>query len=335
MRRAVIASGIVVFVALAPSVLAQQAKKVINVTLISPAPGQVLQGLNRIEGKAESSAGVKRIELRVQDRIVADFEPPEFQQEASIYFDWDTRFLPHSNRETRNRYFTIEVRALASGERVSDSEIVRVAVDNPPLPPTGLQAYVEGRSVLLGWDRNPEPDVTGYRVLRASEGRYRVVGSPTGSEFHETLPVGSYLYAVIATRSSTTSKSGVSSPRSAPLYLEIEPGADPDAGFIVGGAPAAPGGLPNAVGVQGLGQRGLPRLPAFAADEGSYRERLPYRVPKEFRVVRDTAGEGRPWWRFVPPDGLRWVAAGALLLVMAGQARFLAGRLTVPGTDAR
>jgi len=38
----------------------------------------------------------------------------------------------------------------------------------PPGAPTGLRAVAAPRSIELSWDRNPEPDLAGYRIYRAA-----------------------------------------------------------------------------------------------------------------------------------------------------------------------
>jgi fibronectin type 3 domain-containing protein len=71
-----------------------------------------------------------------------------------------------------------------------------------PAAPTGLAAVVGTKSVELVWDRNSEPDVTGYRVYRAMEdGKPEVIGGEVPAlAFSDTrIEAGKrYRYAVSA-----------------------------------------------------------------------------------------------------------------------------------------
>ena len=102
--------------------------------------------------------------------------------------------------------------------------------------------------------------------------------------------------------------------------------------------------LPTSISLPSLaGLAPLPNLPPadqFGATElewGSYEEELPYDL-----------SAGAPQWigggtrnvaarapdRFIPPDGLRWVAAGILLLMTASLLRFAAVRLGIEPAEA-
>ena len=64
--------------------------------------------------------------------------------------------------------FFYEVTAVnAAGARGAPSEPVQGLTKPDPLPPSGLHlAEREGSSVVLVWERNVEPDIVAYRVLR-------------------------------------------------------------------------------------------------------------------------------------------------------------------------
>ncbi len=82
-------------------------------------------------------------------------------------------------------------------------------------------------------------------------------------------------------------------------------------------------------GISGL--FGIPQLPvADTLEWGEYDDTLPYDLPNSTQVYNETLINGvaaRAPDRIIPPDGLRWVAAGLLLLVGASMLRFGAVRL--------
>ena len=70
-------------------------------------------------------------------------------------------------------YTYVVQRTVPAGNRVAESELSDPASITPkdtfpPAPPTGLRALGGTNSVELTWERNPEPDLAGYRVYRAS-----------------------------------------------------------------------------------------------------------------------------------------------------------------------
>lgn len=83
-------------------------------------------------------------------------------------------------------------------------------------------------------------------------------------------------------------------------------------------------------GINGL--VGIPQLPSSSTLEwGDYEQELPYDLPQgtqlysEEILANGVAARGPD--RIIPPDGLRWVAAGLLLIVGASMLRFGAVRL--------
>ena len=89
-------------------------------------------------------------------------------------------------------------------------------------------------------------------------------------------------------------------------------------------------GLPGGVALPSLpGRMGLPDLPSTETEWGTYEEELPYDLPSG-GVPLSADGQNiaaRSPWRVIPPDGLRWVAAGLLFLVTAALCRFGAVKL--------
>lgn len=116
------------------------------------------------------------------------------------------------------------------------------------------------------------------------------------------------------------------------------PGFAPQGGgsFTVGGKTLGGIGLPGALSLPG--GRGLPDLPSVnngsaSISDGTFEETLPYDLDDAAGL--EFLGEGNPGnvaavstsWSVVPPDGLRWVAAGLWFLVTAALLRFLERRL--------
>ena len=107
--------------------------------------------------------------------------------------------------------------------------------------------------------------------------------------------------------------------------------------FYIGGKRIAIGGLPTGfLRLPGMGG-GLPQLPQGEGVKwGSYEAELPYDVPSGSGPLGSevTNIAARSPWRVIPPDGLRWLAAGLLAIVAAALAHFLAGRIEDEPSEA-
>ncbi|MDQ3984963.1 MAG: Ig-like domain-containing protein [Actinomycetota bacterium] len=325
----------ILVLALFPSPVAAQEEddRVVDVRVVSPAPDTVVSEQVTVHGKASSPTGIKRVELFVDDELIYKTDVSEFRREVHAVTAWDTYFLPNSEEVTPNGPYKVAVRGVANGENNAEKRSIIVTVDNAPVSPTDLKLSVDDGNVSLTWTPNPEPDLTGYVVQRTSGDGFETVAAPGVNLFSEAPGKGRHEYRVFAVRKSPTVSEGRASRPSETLGVEVfvskkeaedidsdSPGAG-DAGSVKGA-------------LAGLDLSDLPDLPnlpggrPLAAGDESFERRLPYRVPKEFRLL-NSGGEDdrRSWWRMVPPDGLRWVAAGLLLLVAAGQSRFIATRL--------
>lgn len=101
--------------------------------------------------------------------------------------------------------------------------------------------------------------------------------------------------------------------------------------FFINGKPIGiKGFLPMGfLRIPGMGG-GLPQLPEGEGIKwGSFEEELPYDVPAGGAPLgaSGTNIAARSPWRVIPPDGLRWLAAGLLAIVGAALFRFLASRI--------
>ncbi len=102
------------------------------------------------------------------------------------------------------KYF---VQGFGSGQKPTESELsnevaIRPKDTFPPAIPAGLKTIVGTRSIELSWARNQEPDLAGYRVLRAQgDGSFGIVAdqitAPSYSD-RDVKPGTRYRYQVIS-----------------------------------------------------------------------------------------------------------------------------------------
>jgi hypothetical protein len=182
------------------------------------------------------------------------------------------------------------------------------------------------------------------------------IATTTSAKIEQNLVPGDYSYRVTAVRSSAVSEDGITSPASAPVDVGVAATASGGGGAVTnlrgrGGGGKGAGSLGSG-GRSGLGallsdstlpdQRGLPPIPSPPGIPwGDYDQSLPYgkaAVPppgsSALTSARRSGGS-----TLLPADGLRWVAAGLLLMACAGLALVTAARdvallaRTRPGAD--
>jgi hypothetical protein len=296
---------------------------------------------------ARSAAGVKRIEISIDSFGITSKEPNDYQQEATAEYTWDTNEALDSSAIVPNGNHTIAVHAVATGG-ADDRTSIEVETNNPPVAPDGLTVAATTSGVNLTWAANPEPDLIGYVVERDSGSGFMTVGDVESNEFSETLVAGRYAYRVTAVRSSPASADGIVSPPSTVVSITVASsgsgGSAPVTRLRGSHSLGRGGGLPREGRASSLaallGGNALPsagRLPAIPSPAGipwgSYEPQLPYSdvsaaVPPGIRSkVASASGP----FSIVPPDGLRWIAAGLLLIVCAGLSQVIAvGAVEVP-----
>jgi Bacterial Ig domain len=325
----------------------------ITARVTSPGDGQTLVGSAGVTAEASASAGVRSISLLIDDAVVASTEPSNLRQNVSVGYTWSTGGL-------RNGWYQIRVEATANGG-ATDRKFINVKVDNAPSTPTGFNHVVRGQTVSLSWAANPEPDITGYRLEVGSGGTWSVVKETTSTNYAAEVAPGTYQYRVTALRSSPTIAGGRPSDPTAPIALTVEAppaaeaGGGGGGGYTGGGRGGVGGGDPRVFGRDGSatardvrstarsfasggistggislpGQVGLPSLPGDEPFEwGTYKERLPYSIP-EGGIPIDSVPPRLAAFStttVLPLDALRWVAAGALMIVIAGLLQFLSLR---------
>lgn len=319
------------------------AQRPIEVEITSPGEGQIVAGTIEVKARASAPTGVERAELTIDGTTVADAEPEVVKQEVVLTSSWNTAVGIGTSSPVANGEYVILMEATANGG-ASDKTSRRVFVDNPPRPPQGFTVLSpSGGRVTLDWTANREPDITGYIVERAQGDSWVTVVETGETTATESIGAGTHTYRVTASRSSPVNGTIASAP-SEPVAVTV---AAAPRTFGSGGSGAARGsvhdrvkgtriergdgfagrGLPSGVALPSLsGSAGLPPLPEL--DWGTYEQELPYELPaggipleKGYRIA------ARVPWRIIPPDGLRWVAAGILSFVTAAILRFVAARV--------
>ncbi|MFN2527056.1 MAG: hypothetical protein ABR505_12485 [Actinomycetota bacterium] len=378
-----------------PTASAQDA---VSVTIGGVSDGQTLRGSHGVSASASAGTGVDSLVLIIGGYTAASTEPSGVQNDASVSYPWNTRQFP-SGGWTRNGGYTITARVRSNGGNVKEVSI-NVNVDNDATAPTGLNASANNQGVVrLSWNRNPEPDVSAYKVERDGA----AIGETQDTSFTDQANPGTYSYRVIALRGGYATPSGSVSvtvdapppppepepgespseepnPSDEPYYQDHPQSAggggeqqDPDGygsfpsggddgpcydcdtgcfscGYGDGGSNSDAGsrlfgdvddfttkGLPGAIFAPGFGTAGLPALPGvprppsvYPLEWGTYEENLPYDLSagRDIMVPGDRTGLiSRTIRTIIPPDGLRWVAVGILMIVSAGMMRTIGSRV--------
>lgn len=358
MRRLTAAAAALGLVALlAPAASGLQLGASASVT--SPSNGANVSGTVSVSGKGSSDAGVEKIELYIAGLLVDSVSPSGIKTSAAVSYSWDTTRELGGGAISRNGEYNITVKVRSKSGSTAQSSI-RVYVNNPASTPTGVSASVSDKTITVTWNANPEPDITGYKVFRDGT----EIATVGGTSFSETLGPGTYSYAVAALRASPsngTMQSGTSAAVSATIEAPPPP-ETPDSGggfqcckggggnggggqnkpggaFNVGGTRLAPVGLPSVASLPQLPfASGLPQLPDPNPREwGRFKETLPYELPEDTGSVVPTEQfnvAARSPDRIIPPDGLRWVAAGMLAMAAAFLLWFLGFRLERASEEA-
>lgn len=316
--------------------------------------GAVVEGTVPFEVEAASAAGIRRLEVSVGDTTVANVQPENLRQRVSARYEWATTMIAGSSELAPNGEYVVRARAVANGGASKDVSL-RVLVDNPAGVPTGLNVSTSSGSVLLEWAPNPEPDILGYEVQRGDGTTFAPVAHSEATAFEDPVEPGTYSYRVVAIRHSAARSTGRPSLPSGPVEVTLAaeagagdgpgrnagadgvPSRERDArGFEVGDSGFAPRGLPGGVSLPGrVGAVGLPELPE-AVEWGTFDKKLPYDIPEGGIPLSASADEaaGAPW-DAIPPDAMRWIGAGALLLLIAAALLVTARRIEVAETDTK
>jgi hypothetical protein len=303
--------------------------KAIEVELRQIRSGSILEGTIAFSAAASSAAGIEKLELWINDQMVDSLEPDNVRQNVDLPYSWITSMIPETADLAPNGEYAVTARAIANGG-ADATTVAKVVVDNPAATPVGVGVAETPSGVRLTWEPNPEPDLLGYQIERSSGAGWELLTQTIETTILDPVEDGEYSYRVIAVRSSAARSTGRPSLPSEAVSISLVAAGSAGEGsvtgrgadlaqrnqaFITAGLPA-PAGLPGAPALPGSGGRGQ-KL-------GSYQRRLPY---PEGGVPLSAEQRGDSGWDLMPADGLRWVAAGSLLIALAALLRLVAKRL--------
>lgn len=330
----------------------------VSVAIVGLKDGDVIAGTVHLRADAASDVGIKRLDLSINDVVVAAIEPSELRRKVSVDYDWNTVWALGGSGMARNGRYMARAVAISNADKKQSVQIV-VVVDNAATTPQGFSSQISEDVATMSWSPNPEPDIVGYIVQRDSGGGFLDVAQVSDTSYSETVAPGDHSYRVVALRSSEVSPAGKASAASASSSVHLDPPPTPQAddggsGPTAGGKPvkngkvgsvrlrdfrldrgrnlAGAGGLTSFARLPQIGLTALPRLPEAgdaALAWGTYENQLPYELPEEGPIEVRGLGlsAASSSWSVIPPDGLRWVAAGMLLLALSGLLKILALRL--------
>lgn len=320
----------------------------VTAKVLAPNDGEIVVGTVTVRGEGSAAAGVRSVKLFIEDSLVATKETSEVRQRLEAEYSWSTGGI-------RNGWYQVRVEVAAAGGGSASSHL-NVRVDNAPQTPASFSGSVRDQTVSLSWTPNPEPDISGYRIEVLGGDAWSVVTETGSTNYAAEVAPGSYQYRVSALRHSPTMPGGRPSDPTIPVAVTVEappPGAVQGGGGSGGGAAKgtdnpriygsdgrgtrrdvtatarrfASGGL-SFGGLSLPGQLGLPSLPTNDFEWGSYKEQLPYSLPEG--GIPLAAAPPRlaalSTTTVIPLDALRWVAAGALMIVIAGLLQLLGMR---------
>lgn len=318
----------------------------VTAKVLAPNDGEVVVGTVTVRGEGSAAAGVRSVKLFIEDSLVASKETSEVRQRLEVEHSWTTGGI-------RNGWYQVRVEVAAAGGGSAVSQL-NVRVDNAPQTPAGFSGAVRDQTVSLSWAPNPESDISGYRIEVLSNDAWAAVTETNSTTYAAEVAPGSYQYRISALRNSPTMPGGRPSDPTSPIAVTVEsppPGEVPGGGTGVGSGTTRGTDNPRIYGSDGRGTRGdvrdtaarfaggglsfgglslpgqlgLPSLPTSDFEWGSYKEQLPYSLPEG--GIPLAAAPPRlaalSTTKVIPLDALRWVAAGALLIVIAGLLQFL------------
>ncbi len=152
--------------------------------------GSIVSGAVTVSGfgTAATAENLRKIEILRDGSVMKSQDFDGIQESGSTSWTWNTR-------DGKNGEFTITVRASFSGGG-SDTSSVNVKVANEPVSPSGVSANWNGSQVVISWNANPEPDITGYLVERNGSSLGRV----EGTSMTDSPGSGDHTYRVTALR---------------------------------------------------------------------------------------------------------------------------------------
>lgn len=118
-----------------------------------------------------------------------------------VYLGKVSKYDDHFVQPSVNYLYYVTARDL-SGNESNQSNSVSAKLDTtPPLPPQSLRAVIANQAINLSWQRNNEPDLSGYRIYRKThtDTSFRKLSSLQQSTYYQDyniLPDIQFSYAV-------------------------------------------------------------------------------------------------------------------------------------------
>ncbi len=215
--------------------------------LQAPAGGKVASGspLIRVESKPAAVPIVGMalekvfIQVTVRPRAGTGGGAIAFpKKEGPIYeVNWNA-----GGAEYNGAYDIVAVATTPADETGKSATVGNVLVNNPPSTPTGVHVELKDGVPSVRWTGSPEPDVSGYRVLRSAEGKESQVYAGSATSFSDnSAPHSQALtYKVSAVRKSPVSEGGIESSRASSGSVTVPAPPPPAAQQGAGGDPNNP-----------------------------------------------------------------------------------------------
>jgi hypothetical protein len=254
--------------------------------------------------------------LPESDTVARTYGPalfPGSKLQDSIKLTWDsTRMTPY------NGEYLVSATAVSVIGSAVTTAVSGLQVNNPPAQPGDVTTRLDGTVPVLTWGANPEPDVTGYQVLRSAGGAFSPVGTAPSNSFRDTsAPAGQPLsYKVVAMRRSPVNPGGIASSPSNASKPVTPARADIQAGTL----PPPPGAPSIKVPAVAGGNASAP------APEDTFAATLPFAqpVPQQSSAPApgptmnpQSLGTAPGFTPSTAAEKLRYFAAAAFLLLLA------------------
>ena len=330
----------------------------VTAKVLAPNDGEIVVGTVAVRGEGSAAAGVRSVTLFIEDSLVATKETSEVRQRLEVEHSWNTGGI-------RNGWYQVRVEVTAAGGGNAVAQL-NVRVDNAPQTPASFSGSVRDQTVVLSWAPNPEPDISGYRIEVLRGDAWSVLAETGSTNYAAEVAPGNYQYRISALRNSPTMPGGRPSDPTTPIAVTVDappPGEVPGSGGQAGPGTTKGTDNPRIYGSDGRGTRrdvtatarrfaggglsfgglslpgqlGLPSLPTSDFEWGSYTEKLPYSLPEG--GIPLAAAPPRlaalSTTKVIPLDALRWVAAGVLMIVIAGLLQLLGLRAEATGKPSQ
>ncbi|MBW3590247.1 MAG: hypothetical protein KY393_00090 [Actinobacteria bacterium] len=225
-----------------------------GVYITSPSDGETLSGGTNIEAYAvpRKKSGLILSQDEKIESITVTIQPRGNGSSESITkpgsdfnASWNTNSLtPY------NGVYDLTAKVNSDHPDPETASTSGLKVNNPPAAPTGVSASLKDKTPVVTWKANTEPDLTGYRVLRAvASASFEQIGSVKSNKFTDSdAPADVPLrYQVVAVRSSPVSDSGITAKSSATKPVTVPSTSAPQGEGAAEGEGTPAGEIPEEV----------------------------------------------------------------------------------------